>query len=56
MLSSLMVLGCSAICAAVNISTASFVFFPGKSGGESSAAVANRANGGLVQFQHQIEG
>jgi hypothetical protein len=56
MRSSLMVLGCSAICAAVNISTASVVFFPEKSGGESSAAVANRANGGLVQFQHQIEG
>jgi hypothetical protein len=44
-----MVLGCSAICAAVNISTASVVFFPEKSGGESSAI------GGLVQFQHQIE-
>jgi hypothetical protein len=42
MLSSLMVLS-SAICAAVNISTASVVFFPEKSGGELSAAVANRA-------------
>jgi hypothetical protein len=48
MLSSLMVLSSSAICAAVNISTASAFFPPEKSGGESSAAVANRANGGLV--------
>jgi hypothetical protein len=41
--SSLMVLSSSAICAVVNFSTTSVVFFPEKPAGQSSATLANRA-------------